>query len=555
MGTAGDVVRNAVRTAEGEPTIPYGFPESYAAKLSAPFAHAPDAEIPSQDPKEAIRRSLPKLEDQGPLGQTLANDVLSPAADIAQAGAVVIPALRGMRGAPVALPSVDTLAEQSLKESAARQSAGAAGATVDISKASPPLKQAVADARGNVNQDALQRHLEAEQFGVQLTEGQATRDPIKFSDERNNRGKYPQYAERFNQQNGQLVNAVNELRAEAAPDAVANDHIQNGQGLVDKYKELDQPARDAISNAYKELTDSNGGDFPVDGQRLVQNVNGSLKKALKSGAISNSLRSALDEFTDGSRPMHFEDFETLRSDAARDMRGNDPAAAQAAYIVRQELEKLPLAEGAANLKPLADKARALSKARFDAMDADPAYKAVAGDMDAGVERGQQSTLADNFVSKYLIKGKLADIQKMRAKFQGDPEAVGLIESAPLNYLRDKAGINPYKEENIFTQNGYNTALKEIEPRMDALLRPEIAEKARALGRVATNVQQAPPGELVNRSGTAVTQLREGAKDIAIGIANAKTGGLAGFARDAFGKIHTPKAVTESLKPGAGIAKE
>jgi hypothetical protein len=124
-GTLIDVGRNDVRAFQGKPTLDYGGPESTGAYLSRPFDHAPNVVAPSTDPKEAIRRGLPKLGDQPfvknalntPAGQTLTGDVLYPAADIAQAATSVYGAGKAVSGlmAPATAEAVAAPAATSSK--------------------------------------------------------------------------------------------------------------------------------------------------------------------------------------------------------------------------------------------------------------------------------------------------------------------------------------------------------------------------------------------------------------------------------------------------------
>ncbi|NDH69732.1 MAG: hypothetical protein EBY22_17915 [Gammaproteobacteria bacterium] len=71
-----------------------------------------------------------------------------------------------------------------------------------------------------IARDSVRVNIEADSlpFPVRLTEGQATGDIVKISNEQNRRGKDPELAQRFNEQNGQLIENINEIRKRAAPD-------------------------------------------------------------------------------------------------------------------------------------------------------------------------------------------------------------------------------------------------------------------------------------------------------------------------------------------------
>jgi hypothetical protein len=144
-----------------------------------------------------------------------------------------------------------------------------------LSVASPELQKALSSIPTNkVNVPTLQRHIEADSlpFPVRLTEGQATGDIVKLSNEQNRRGKDPQLAQRFNEQNGQLVENIGEIRQRAAPDVYGTKTIENSQGIIDAYKDIDGNLNKVINADYQALRDAAGGPFPVDAPQLLKNV-------------------------------------------------------------------------------------------------------------------------------------------------------------------------------------------------------------------------------------------------------------------------------------------
>ena len=96
--------------------------------------------------------------------------------------------------------------------------------------------------------------------------------------------------------------------------------------------------------------------------------------------------------------MTFEQFEAMRTNLATEIRraerSGDGNAAMAASIVRDALEGLPLKAEAQQFKGLADTARGLAKARFDALKKDPAYKAAVDD----------AVPADKYFDKFVVNG-------------------------------------------------------------------------------------------------------------------------------------------------------
>lgn len=443
----------------------------------------------------------------------------------------------------------------------ARENLGAAAAVPSqLATASPELQAAVkTEARaGGVDRSALDRHLEADSLPIpmKLTEGQATQDVAQLSHEMNRRGQDPELAARFNEQNQQLIDNIDEIRREAAPSVVGNDPVQNGQQLVDSYKTTDQAVTADIGEKYKALREAaEKQGASIDSIAFVDAADKALKKAMKGRYVPAQIAADLEEFRNGT-PMDFEQFENLRTNLAAEgrkaERSGDGNAAAAINIVREQLEALPLTGNAKELKVLADAARSAAKARFDRLRADPAYKAAAED---DVEIGQASPLADNFIEKYVVKGKAAHVDRMRENLAGDPTANEVIAAGALNYLKQKSGVNMYTNEGNFSQAGYNRALAELTPKLESLVGPKVAEQAQTLGNVARYTQAQPRGSFVNNSNTTVAAY---AANIAKGAAersvNAMVPGaeLGTLAREKLAKRADKKFVREALKPGAGL---
>ena len=443
-------------------------------------------------------------------------------------------------------PEAPPVSAQSVADAAAaRQSGGAAAASPDVMEASPTLQEEIA--RGNpatLNQTALQNHLEADRFGIQLSKGQATRDPGQFSREQNTTSE--PVVQLLNKQNGQMVDAIDNIRREASPTTVGNDYIENGRAAVDALKAYDEPIQADMRAKYKALTDANGGSVPIDPGQFLSNVDGALKKGFltKTAAASPEVSEVLDSVRSGE-PMDFESFENARTRLASAQRAGG-SAGEAARIVRGQLEQIPLSAEAAPLKGLADTARSAAKTRFDAMEADPAYQAAVDDVSAGNKRGSPTPLADTFLDKYALSKSApqSQVDLMMQKIKAtDPDAAGAVASHTLNAIR-KGAVNA--NGNVLP-NGYNSALQKYGPKLDSLVEPGTRDDLESLGRVITNARVAPPGNYVNYSKSGV--ITNAAQGIGEGLVNAKTFGMgvpvikgmiqSGFAKDA-------------VKPGAGI---
>ena len=380
-----------------------------------------------------------------------------------------------------------------------------------LSVATPELQQAISSIPvDKVNIPTLQRHIEADTLPVpvRLTEGQATGDVVKLSNEQNRRGKDPVLAQRFNEQNGQLVENLGLIRDKAAPDVYGTKKIENSQGIIDAYKELDTNLNKGIDADYQALRDAAGGQFPVDAPQLLKNVQSKLKKELLSNEAPAGQFSELKRLAD-SNAMTFEDYLSLRRNLGAIARtSQDGNTRKAASYMIEELEKLPLQKEAAALKPLADKARASARARFQMLEKDPAMKAAVED----------SVPADKFIDKFVVNGVNKNINTMVENLGRDSPAHQHMAAGTVNWLKDKAGI--VDETGNFSQAGYNKALKQLDDvqNLNMIFNQEAASQLKTLGNVARYTQAQPRGAFVNNSNTLVGALAEKAgKGVAMGV--------------------------------------
>ena len=402
-----------------------------------------------------------------------------------------------------------------------------------------------------VNTPVVLRHLEGDQLPVpvRLTEGQATGDLVKISNEQNLRGKNPEFAYRFQQQNQALVDNVPAIRERAAPDVYAPKTIDSSQAIIDAYKALDNERSGTISAAYKALEDANGGAFPVDGAAIARNAETSLSKKLKTEFLAPSIKSQLERFKAGEQ-MTFEQFEAMRTNLASEIRranrAGDGNASMAASLVYDALEQLPIKGEAGALKPLADKARALAKQRFDALKKDPAYKAAIDD----------AVPADKFFDKYVIGGHNKNVNTMIDTLGRDSPAHQHVKAGTINWLSDRAGIVDGKGN--FSQANYNKAVKRLDDvnNFGAIFDPETGLQLKTLGNVANYTQFQPRGAFVNNSNTLVGYLANkaaGGLETAGNIVGLKTIGypLGSEGRRVIQGARERAEVKKSLEPGAG----
>ena len=380
-----------------------------------------------------------------------------------------------------------------------------------LSVATPELQAAL---KGKKLDTSFIRHIEADSLDIpiRLTEGQSTGDIVKISNEQNRRGKDPDLARRFNEQNGLLIENLNSIRDKAAPDVYGTKTIENSQGIIDAYKSKDALLNEGINAKYQALRDAAGGQFPVDAPKLLQNVEAKLKKELLSNEAPKGQFSELQRLAKDNN-MTFEDYLSLRrnlGDIARTAK--DGAERKAASYMIEELEKLPLQESAKRLKPLADQARKAARDRFQMLEKDPAFRAAVDD----------SVPADKYINKFVINGVNKNIQTMVNNLGRDSLAHQHMAAGTVNWLKDKTGI--IDEKSNFSQKQYNEALKKLDDvnNLQEIFNGESASKLKTLGNVANYTQFQPRGAFVNNSNTLVGAMAENARNF---VGKSVEGGL------------------------------
>ena len=370
-----------------------------------------------------------------------------------------------------------------------------------LTVATPELQAAL---KGKKLDTSFIRHIEADSLPIpmRLTEGQSTGDIIKISSEQNRRGKDPELARRFNEQNGQLIENINEIRKNAAPDVYGTKTIENSQGIIDAYKAKDAGLNEGINTKYQKLRDAAGGQFPVDAPKLLQNIESKLQKELLTNEAPKGQFSELQRLAKDNS-MTFEDYLSLRRNLGEIARtAKDGAERKAASYMIEELEKLPLQESAKRLKPLADQARKAARDRFQMLEKDPAFKAAVED----------SVSADKFIDKFVIGGVNKNINTMVQNLGRDSAAHQHMAAGTINWLRDKAGV--IDEKSNFSQKQYNAALKKLDDvnNLHEIFNPEAASQLKTLGNVANYTQFQPRGTFVNNSNTLVGAMAQSAKN-------------------------------------------
>ena len=433
------------------------------------------------------------------------------------------------------------------------QSMGAAAAAPNLSDLPQAVRSTVQeglDKGETLNQTALANHAAAEKFGVHLMDGQATRDPEKFTNEQNSNN--PAVRTRINQQEEAMVNGLDNIRGEAGPTTVQNNPRENGQIVLDSLKAHDEPVIADINQKYDAYRAAAGGSPNLDSSQFGANVTSVLKPGSMGKFLPSTVQSIVDDVSKSGGKLSLDDFEAytkqLSGESAKAMASQDGNAARAIGLVRSQLEKLePTSDQSAAAVGLYKDARLAAKARFDAMDADPAYAAAVKDADDGTAKGKASSLADTFLDKYALSKTAPKVQVDAMLSKLDPEAKEAVASHTLGAIRS-AAVGP--NGNI-RPAGYNGAVQKYGDKMSSILTPQTRQDIEDLGTTITNAKVAPPGNNVNysKSGVITNAAKGVGSELGAAAINAKSFGLG---------VPIIKGIAEknwadrTLAPGAGI---
>lgn len=282
-----------------------------------------------------------------------------------------------------------------------------------------------------------------------------------------------------------IGNALDAVRDQVGPDVTSSHPVEHGDTIIQAYKDKAAVADANVSAKYKALQDANGGQFPVDAAALQKNATAALHDQLLFDHAPKPVMNTLGRLADNNS-MTFENFESLRTNLARIQRSSSDAnEAAAAGVIRGAMEELPLAPGAAELKPLADSARGAARTQFQALEADPAYKAAVND----------SVPPDRFVQKF-VTGPSATrdgVAQMKANLADNPLATQTMGVAAVDHLRTTSGIDVGAD---FRQTAFNKKLGDLGPRLEQLIDPK------TLGQLHT-IGEAPGYGLIRRGTAAV----------------------------------------------------
>jgi hypothetical protein len=349
-----------------------------------------------------------------------------------------------------------------------------------------------------------------------LTLGQATRDPIQFARERDLRGvnlgsqgtPKNALADKFAAQNNRLIQALNERGAATAPG-----EFQTGNKLVEALRQYDDAAKAKIGGLYDKAESLNGGQIPLDHRAFADSALANLEQGMKTGFLPAEIKNIVNGVSKGEIPLTISTSEQIKSTVAaairKAQRAGDGNEAYALGIVRDALENakpmgdvsfggnqlaragtpLPPSSLGADAQGAFNQARAAARERFGRLESNPALKAAVD----GAE-------PDKFFQSRVLN---APVREVRALIDAVPEQAGNVRQQMVDFLKSKAVSGAKDEVALFSQSGYNKALREIgDEKLATIFSPQELAQLKSIGNVAAYIQAQPAGSAVNNSNTA-----------------------------------------------------
>lgn len=432
------------------------------------------------------------------------------------------------------------------------QSAGSAAttkkATLDAALAEikdPDLKKQLSKENpANIDPQVLERYVDADSVGVQLTKGQATQDPNLISFERNTRAQDTSLLEALNKQNKALQEKVAGIKETTAPDVFAPNYVANAEGAMEFIGNKIKQNESAVGEAYKALDDFGAGKIEVDSKTFGENALKALSEKEDIDFLPSIIKSKIDTYA-GGKPMNFAQYENLRTQIARETRkaqkADDGNVVHALTLVRGELEKLPLIGETVQAKALADKARATSKAEFDLLNSDsPNYNKVYADLVNG------KTDTKDFIQSAVLRSKNKDFAKTMELFD-DPTAKQNLRAGALDVIiRDSTDTSGNFKPANFAKAIENL---DVNNKLDVLF-GEDAQMLRKIAKTGQLIEARPTGAFVNEPNTALALAAQYGKKLVEQIPI--VGRVVEPARQVLAEQQAKKLVSESLRPGSGV---
>lgn len=347
----------------------------------------------------------------------------------------------------------------------------------------------------NLDLEALARSADFESLGMKPLLGQVTRDPTQFAQERNLRGAGTAIQERLTEQNKTLQNIFGK-GAEGATEP-----YQAGNRFIDTLRQQDEAAKSQIDALYKAAREKNGRFADIDHVAFVKNANDVLDEQMLGRFLPDQSRALLNDIAQGKVPLNVNNLVQVDSVLSAAQRSADSAGAKAIGVIRNALHDAPISSAAgAEAKAAFDIARNEARKRFAYIESNPALKAI---LDG-------KAVPDDFVSKFIIKGKTDNVQTLaQALRDTSPDAFNQAKSQMAADIQRAAFGENVTADSAIRPEMLARKLREIgKDKMSAFFSPEEIDRYNTAMRVANYIEKHPNAAPVNTSNTLVSMLMQ-----------------------------------------------
>lgn len=382
---------------------------------------------------------------------------------------------------------------------------------------------------------AALRKREFESLGINPMQGQITRDPTQYAQERNLRGASPEIAGRLSEQNRALQSVIGE------PAATATEQYQAGSKISDILRRYGENTQQDVGALYGAARNESGRGAAVDHIAFVDAANNALDSQMLGRFLPDQARGLLNDISSGKIPLNVNNLVQVDSVLSAAQRNSDAAGQKAIGAVRDALNNAPIASSEGEVAKAAfDTARKAARERFSEIDANPALAAAI-----------EGKHPDTFVRDYLVRGKVDDVTRLADLLRKQsPDAFAQAKAQIAADIKRAAFGETSGTESAVRPEMLSKKLREIgTKKLGALFTPDELARYQTAAKVAAYIEKHPNAAPVNTSNTLVAQLMN---IPAVGIASKVSSHIplvnstVALAKAAKGAIDKQKAVTSAI---------
>lgn len=371
------------------------------------------------------------------------------------------------------------------------------GARIDANELSPEIfaevreqvRQGLSTGR-QIDVPSAARLADAKAIGIDLTKGQATRDPMQYAREVNLRGVEnvgEPLTVRFQRQGSQLRDTLGGLAGNA------QEPYRAGGQIMGALKSIDDELSGGVTKAYRDVRASTGKDASLPMQGLAQDAARIVDDF--GDAVPSAIRSRLARFgilegqgQQQTKLFTFDEAEKLLQQInAHDGPRTDDAVKNALGQLRASVKRAVTDSG----DDIYGGARGMAAQRFQMLDEIPA-------MDVASRGGMAE---EDFVNKHILNGKTGEVLRMGSLLrQKNPEAFTEARSQIGTALQRAAYGENAAGDKIFKPEEFAKALRTIgTDKLLAFYSPAEVETLQRVARVGASIYSHPDRAAVNTS--------------------------------------------------------